>query len=93
MFRYFTPIFTEFTTLMAIYPRNLVSLIHGIQTYARPFDEILYSLESGTSTNDTSCQGVQSSSDSLKWTNQLQWLVWFLAKHDSALDTILQCHA
>lgn len=69
MLRYFTPILAEFTTLMAIYPRNLVSFIHGIQTNARPFDEILFSLESSTSTNDASCQGVQSASDSLKWTN------------------------
>ena len=88
MLRYFTSFFTEFSTIMAIQPRNLTAFTNGIYSCARPFDEILYSLDSSAPTNEVSCPGVQPSSDSLKWTDAKQWFVRFFVKHDVALEMI-----
>lgn len=37
---------------MAFHSRNFLSFIHGIQNYARPFDEIVYIYDATTTTNN-----------------------------------------
>ena len=55
MFIYFTN-FYQRMIIMAIHLRNMISLVHGIRTYARPFDEIIYSYDlPSTSNTDNQC--------------------------------------
>jgi hypothetical protein len=51
--------------LMAFNPRNFISLIHSTQSYARPFDEIVYSYGSVTTDNDNLCNDPTSNKDPL----------------------------
>ncbi len=52
MLTYFTYILSQRFIIMVFYSRNIVSLINGIKSNARPFEEILLSFDS--TTNSTS---------------------------------------
>ncbi len=51
MLVYFTKLFQR-NIIMTFYSRNIILLIHGINNSSRPFDEILYSCDSSTTTNN-----------------------------------------
>jgi hypothetical protein len=65
MFVYFTQLFFQRNMIMAFYSRKLTSLVHVIQNYSRPFDEILYSYDATTSNNDNYCLGSTTTKDTL----------------------------
>ncbi|CAF3608108.1 unnamed protein product [Rotaria sp. Silwood1] len=57
MLQYFTKLLFESNFIMTLYSPNVVSLIHSIRIYSRPFDEILYTYDSKTTNNETVCLG------------------------------------
>jgi hypothetical protein len=63
MFLYFTQLLFQQNIIMAFYSRNLISLVHGMKNYARPFDEILYSYDATTTNNDNLCLGSMTTKD------------------------------
>jgi len=50
---------------MAFNSPKLISLIHGIQNYARPFDEIVYSYGPVTTNDENLCSDPTSNKDPL----------------------------
>jgi hypothetical protein len=52
MLIYFTYLLFQRNLNMVVYSRHIISLLNGIQSNARPFDEILFSFDS--TTNSTS---------------------------------------
>ncbi|CAF0775762.1 unnamed protein product [Adineta steineri] len=58
MLQSFTQLLFQRNITMAFHSRKLISLIHNTQISARPFDEILYSYDSSSSSTtnyDHSC--------------------------------------
>jgi len=52
MLIYFTYLLFQRNINMVVYSRHVISLLNGIQSNSRPFDEILFSFDS--TTNSTS---------------------------------------
>ena len=51
MLQYFTQLFFPRTLIMAFYSRNF-SLVPGVQNYARPFEDIVYSYDPTSTANN-----------------------------------------
>ncbi|CAF0768789.1 unnamed protein product [Adineta steineri] len=67
MLQSFTQLLFQRNITMAFHSRKLISLIHNTQISARPFDEILYSYGSSSSTTnyDHSCLNPTLKKDSI----------------------------
>jgi hypothetical protein len=66
MLFYFTRLlFKRKIIIMAFHSRNFILLIHGVQNYARPFDEIPCSYDSNTTQDDNLCLGSTPTKDVL----------------------------
>ncbi len=50
---------------MAFYSRKIISLVHGLQNYSRPFDEIVYSYDVTSTNNDQLCLGSPTTKDTM----------------------------
>ncbi len=61
----FTQLLLQRSILMAFNSPKLISLIHGIRNYARPFDEIVYSYGSVTTNDENLCSDPTSDKDPL----------------------------
>lgn len=53
MLTYFVNLLSRPSILMAFYSRNIVSVMNGIQNNSRPFDEILFSFDTNTTSTDS----------------------------------------
>ncbi len=75
MLVYFTQLFQR-NIIMTFYSRNIILLIHDIKNYSRPFDEILYSSDSSTTTNNNGpCLGSSTTKDTFTWTNNIELII------------------
>ncbi len=67
MLIYFTYLLFQRNINMVIYSRHIISLLNGIQSNARPFDEILFSFDSTTNSTSLDYFDSKTSNNLLTW--------------------------